>query len=147
MEFQLIQLMQNLLTESLTRFQWFVWTSNPITALDTVSRYQTTRGSRTYLFINLRPPPCETINPAWVNEGKEDNDHCKCQPRIQCGRQCHCIFLPPCGPPSADDIVEYKTYKGPDGKVEPGCRWYPAQTAKQDREVDHTPEALLAVSP
>ncbi len=45
-----------------------------------------------------------------------------------------------------DDMVEYVADKSPDGEVESGCWWYPAQTSEQDREVDLPTYIFLSVS-
>lgn len=73
--------------ECLPGLQPLVRTCNPVASLyekrKSVKDILKIRAN-THLFIYLRPPPSEPVNPAWIDKREENNDHGKCQSRIQC---------------------------------------------------------------
>ena len=80
--------------------------------------------------------------PSWVHEAKEHHDQSKSQSRIQGSAHCHCVLAPPLTSSSPDDTVEDEAYHSPDAEVQPGRGWDPAETPKQNRQVDLAPNGI-----
>jgi len=99
-----------------------------------------------YLFVNLRTPPLEVAHPTGVHNAKEDNDNTKRKTRVQSRAKHHVVLLPPRVPPVANLIVEDVAHNRPNGEVESGGRWNPAQAPEHDGEVDFTEYGLAAAA-
>ena len=95
------------------------------------------------LFENPRAPPLQLVQPSppGIQETKEHDHDPEGQTRVQRRGKRHGVFAPPGRGAPAQVRVEEEADERPDREVETRGRRYPAQTAKEDGQVDFAPQA------